>query len=130
MPQKFNKELQAEIPIPLANHVRQARKETLPDKATRDTSLSHVPHAGPEDKIMDESSYPERRRLSRIDLQNNVRLNLRGSDWEGIVLNISLGGDYLVFDATFSAFENQTMQLDVFNNEVAVLGRAWTVRRI
>lgn len=130
MPQKFDKELQAEIPIPSADHVRQARKETLPDKVACDTSLSHVPHAGPEDKIMDESSYPERRSSPRIDLQHNVRLNLKGSDWEGIVLNISLGGVYLVFDATFSAFENQTIQLHMFNNEVAVLEFRGTVRRI
>src|SRR5207244_11187331 len=130
MPQKFDKELQAKIPIPPDDHVRQARKETLPDKVTRDTSLSHVPHAGPEDKIMDESSSPERRRSPRIDLQHNVRLNVKGSDWEGMVLNISLGGVYLVFDGTFSAFENQTIQLHIFNNEVAVLEVHGSVRRI
>src|SRR3989442_13216332 len=103
MPQKFDKELQAEIPIPPDDHVRQTRKETLPDKVTRDTSLSHVPHAGPEDKIMAESSSPERRRSPRIDLQHNVRLTEKGSDWEGMVLNISTGRADWVLDGTFSA---------------------------
>lgn len=65
-------------------------------------------------------SQPDRRRAPRINRPIEACVSLRGSSWKGTVLNISMGGLYMVFDSTASATEGQPIQLGI-TSEVGIL---------
>ncbi len=71
----------------------------------------------------------ERRRSPRIALHIDARLSLNGSAWNGIALNISLSGIFLVFDGIVPVSENQPIRLGLMS-EVGVLEIRGTVRGI
>ncbi|MBM4134722.1 MAG: methyltransferase domain-containing protein [Nitrospira sp.] len=68
----------------------------------------------------------ERRSAPRIDLQAEARLTLNGDAWEGTILNLSLGGLYMVLPASVPVTSNQPIQLGLVS-EVGVLEITGTV---
>jgi len=55
--------------------------------------------------------YLERRHSTRVHLQAEARLARNGDDWHGTVLNIGLGGLYMIVPDTVPIVEHQTLQL-------------------
>ncbi|MGH7206403.1 MAG: PilZ domain-containing protein, partial [Nitrospiraceae bacterium] len=93
------------------------------------TSLPHEP--GPATLLEKEQILPhhERRRSSRIDVQIETSLILKGTTLEGTTLNISLGGAYIVFEGVMLATENQPIQIGLVS-DVGVLELPATLRSI
>jgi PAS domain S-box-containing protein len=73
--------------------------------------------------------FEERRRSPRIVIDMDARVTSNGTSWEGTVLNISLGGIFMLVKGEVRAREDQVTRLG-FASDVGVLEIAATIRDI